>query len=170
MQKYLSQGARRVQQILGALERSGARIISEPDPTSAPYEITVGSPDGEVLDLVCYAFTAKKYGQKGRPEDEHRFQVKYGSDFGTRDEPKYHEVWLDPEGRKITLFFGVGNRRGQGHLRGLRSGYAQPDAVQSFGRVQGASRRDRARVRLARVGARPVGGPTAEADDARGQG
>ncbi len=108
MRKFGSLGQARVRRILDAVERSGGRVLSEPDPTTAPYELTVESPDGEMLELVCYAFTASKYGQQGRPKDEHRFQVKYGSDFGTRDDPKYHEIWLDPDGRKITLFFGVG--------------------------------------------------------------
>jgi Methylase-associated X1 len=57
---------------------------------------------GEQLGLVCYAFTANKYRQLGRPADEHRFQIKYGSEFH-----RYHTLYFDRTGRKTTLMFGV---------------------------------------------------------------
>src|SRR5690606_13006935 len=43
-----------------------------------------------------------KYGQRGRPPDEHRFQVKYGSDFH-----REHEIFIDPTREVVTLFMGV---------------------------------------------------------------
>src|SRR5204862_4587430 len=58
--------------------------------------------DGEALDLVLYAFTANKYGQGGRPSDEHRFQIKYGSDF-----KRPHPVHIDHTAAQITLMLGV---------------------------------------------------------------
>ena len=51
---------------------------------------------------MCYAFTANQYRQKGRPDDEHRFQVKYGS-----DSVGYHELFIDPSRTIITLMFGI---------------------------------------------------------------
>jgi hypothetical protein len=57
---------------------------------------------GEAIDLVCYAFTANKYRQQGRPADEHRFQIKYGSEFD-----RYHHLYFDRNGKKVTLMFGV---------------------------------------------------------------
>ena len=51
---------------------------------------------------MCYAFTANKYGQQGRPADEHRFQIKYGSEFD-----RYHTIYFDRKGQKVTLMFGV---------------------------------------------------------------
>ncbi len=72
----------------------------------APYEYNIELPGGERRQLVCYAFTANKYGQQGRPAHEHRFQIKYGSDF-----KRYHELFIDPSRdrakRKTTLLFGV---------------------------------------------------------------
>lgn len=91
-----------VERIEHALVASGATIITPANPRSAPFEITIQTPNGEILDLVCYAFTANKYRQGGRPADEHRFQIKYGSDFD-----RYHPLFIDPTGRKITLMFGV---------------------------------------------------------------
>jgi hypothetical protein len=85
-----------------AVEASGGRVIERPDPSSAPFLLKAAGPDGRILDLVCYAFTANKYRQLGRPADEHRFQVKYGSEFD-----RYHHLYLDPKGTRITLMFGV---------------------------------------------------------------
>jgi hypothetical protein len=90
-----------VKAILEALEASGASIESEPDPTLAPFEITICTPEGERLELICYAFLANKYRQKNRPLDEHRFQVKYGSDFS-----RYHHLYIPPDPKRITLMFG----------------------------------------------------------------
>jgi hypothetical protein len=56
--------------------------------------------------LVCYAFTANKYRQGKRPADEHRFQVKYGSEF-----KRYHELYIDPRRKRVTLMYGVHHER-----------------------------------------------------------
>lgn len=91
-----------VGRITSALTESGADVVKSGDPTVAPFEFTIKTPSGEQLELVCYAFTANRYGQRGRPADEHRFQIKYGSDFD-----RYHHLYFDPFGKKITLMFGV---------------------------------------------------------------
>jgi hypothetical protein len=96
-----------VERIEHALVASGASIVTHANPRSAPFEITIRTPTGETLDLVCYAFTANEYRQGGRPPDEHRFQIKYGSDFD-----RYHNIFIDPEGHKVTLMFGVHVERG----------------------------------------------------------
>jgi hypothetical protein len=85
-----------------ALEASGARIIKTPSPDTAPFEYRAATPTGEILDLVCYTFTANKYRQRGRPEDEHRFQIKYGSDFD-----RYHYLHVADEPHRVTLMLGV---------------------------------------------------------------
>lgn len=91
-----------VAQIEDALRESGAEVLESADPTSAPFEFLIRTPIGEQVELVCYAFTANEYKQGGRPPDEHRFQIKYGSEFD-----RYHDIYLDPEGHKVTLMFGV---------------------------------------------------------------
>ena len=89
-------------QIEQAIEASGGRVLERPDPTTAPFVLKATGADGRSLDLVCYAFTANKYRQAGRPSNEHRFQVKYGSEFH-----RYHNLYLDPKGVRTTLMFGV---------------------------------------------------------------
>jgi len=91
-----------VARIEEALKASGAEVLKSADPKVAPFEFVVKTPKGERLDLVCYAFTANKYGQLGRPADEHRFQIKYGSDFD-----RYHTIHIGLGRHKVTLMFGV---------------------------------------------------------------
>jgi hypothetical protein len=55
---------------------------------------------------MAYAFLANSKLTKNRPDDEHRFQVKYGSDDGS-----LHEVWQDPFGLYTTLFVGIDPER-----------------------------------------------------------
>ncbi|HMR80993.1 MAG TPA: hypothetical protein PKD61_38040, partial [Polyangiaceae bacterium] len=51
---------------------------------------------------ICYLFLANKYKQSGRPDDEHRFQIKYGSEF-----KRLHDLFIAPHGGQLTLMFGV---------------------------------------------------------------
>lgn len=94
-------GEWRVQQIENALEACHVEILKRADPSSAPFEFTIRV-NGEVVDLVCYAFTANRYEQGERPSDEHRFQVKYGSEF-----KRLHHLYVDESRSRITLMFGV---------------------------------------------------------------
>jgi hypothetical protein len=91
-----------IDRIAQALEVSGAAILSRPDPSSAPFEFKIRTPQNETVDLVVYAFLANKYDQEGRPDDENRFQIKYGSDFNS-----YHDIYIDPTRKKVTLMLGV---------------------------------------------------------------
>ena len=103
MERYFGvRGKARVRRILTAVEESGGTVISEPNPSIAPFEFDVKTRHDEILNLVCYAFTANKYKQGGRPSDEHRFQIKYGSEF-----ERAHQVFVDPTGTKTTLMFGI---------------------------------------------------------------
>jgi hypothetical protein len=102
MKRYSGvRGKRRVKAIVEAIGLAGGRVLNDPDPSVAPFEISVSLPNHNRLDLVCYAFTAKKYGQKKRPADEHRFQVKYKSNF-----KESHPIYIDEARSRITLFFG----------------------------------------------------------------
>jgi hypothetical protein len=91
-----------VSRLLAAIEKSGCRVLAAPDPKSAPFELRIETGSGETVDLVCYAFTANTYRQRGRPLDEHRFQIKYGGSFH-----EYHEIFVDSTRRKVTLMMGV---------------------------------------------------------------
>ena len=103
VEKYRVSGKRPIIDMINkALESCGVQIVRHPAISEAPFCYEILLPGGERLELVCYAFLANKYAQEGRPSDEHRFQVKYGSEF---DRP--HEIFLDPDRRAITLFIGV---------------------------------------------------------------
>jgi restriction-modification system family protein len=88
--------------IARSLVECGIEIITAADPTVAPFCFRVRTPQGDELDLICYAFHANKYRQGNRPQDEHRFQVKYGSDF-----TRYHELYISQDPNCVTLMFGV---------------------------------------------------------------
>lgn len=85
-----------------ALRRSGVEIVSRPNPRVAPFDYRIRSPQGEELTILCYAFLANKYKQQNRPDNEHRFQIKYGS-----DSTDYHDLYIDPTGRVTTILLGV---------------------------------------------------------------
>lgn len=102
MERYAVRRHRELRFVLEALEQSGAKVLSSPNPNVAPFIIEILGPSGEKLELICYAFSANKYRQSGRPNDEHRFQVKYGSDFD-----RYHNIYIPAGEQRVTLMFGV---------------------------------------------------------------
>jgi hypothetical protein len=93
--------------MLDALRAEGCQIIYEPPPDQAPFRITFETRAGERLGIVAYAFLANSKLTKHRPEDEHRFQVKYGS-----KDDKHHTLWQDPYGLYVTLFLGINPEQG----------------------------------------------------------
>lgn len=90
-----------------ALEKQGCRIIHIPSPKVAPFRITFETPKGERMGVVAYAFLANNKKIKNRPPDEHRFQIKYSSDFSS-----FHEIWQDPYGLYVTLLVGINPEQG----------------------------------------------------------
>ncbi len=93
--------------MVGALERSGCRIIHRPPPDRAPFVLTFETPSGERAGVVAYAFLANSEKVKNRPDDEHRFQIKYGGDLSG-----VHRVWQDPHGIYTTLLVGINPAEG----------------------------------------------------------
>ena len=85
-----------------ALHECGCRVLYVPDPAEAPFRITFETPGGERHGIIAYAFLANHSEIKNRPKDEHRFQIKYGSDFKS-----LHEIWQDPYYLYTTLFVGI---------------------------------------------------------------
>ena len=93
--------------MVDALEKQGCRVIHTPPPNAAPFRITFETPQGERAGIVAYAFLANNKEIKNRPKDEHRFQIKYGSDF-----KNLHEIWQDPYGLYTTLLLGINPEMG----------------------------------------------------------
>jgi hypothetical protein len=89
------------------LRKGGARILRDAAPDVAPFKFLIETPAGEHLTVTAYLFRATKYhsGEGAeRPEDEHRFQIKYGSRF---DDYHYLSIPGPDERDKVTLFLGV---------------------------------------------------------------
>ena len=93
--------------MLHALVTAKCRILGHSPPTEAPFRITFETPMGERIGILAYAFFANSRPTRNRPEDEHRFQLKYGSKDG-----QLHELWQDPYGLYTTLLVGIDPNRG----------------------------------------------------------
>jgi hypothetical protein len=96
-----------IQFMLDALRREGCRIIHEPSPDRAPFRITFETPSGERMGIMVYAFLATFTPTRNRPDDEHSFQIKYGTKDG-----KLHDIWQDPFDLYVTLFLGINPDQG----------------------------------------------------------
>jgi hypothetical protein len=93
--------------MLESLREEGCRILYNSPPSEAPFRITFETPQGERLGIVAYAFFANSKPTRNRPLDEHRFQLKYGS-----EDRRLHELWQDPFGLYTTLLVGIDTERG----------------------------------------------------------
>ena len=77
------------------------------DPATAPFFISFETPLGERHGVLAYAFFANSRPTLNRPEDEHRFQIKYGSD-SKASLPLEQDL-----GRLVTtIFVGIDTERG----------------------------------------------------------
>ncbi len=93
--------------MLDALEAEGCRILHEPSAGQAPFRITFETPGGERMGVIAYAFFANSKVTRNRPQDEHRFQLKYGSKEGG-----LHTLWQDPYQLYTTVLVGIDPERG----------------------------------------------------------
>lgn len=88
--------------MIEALQKESCTIIYRSPPDRAPFRITFETPGGERHGIIAYAFLANHRETKNRPEDEWRFQLKYGSKDG-----REHELYQDPYGLYTTLLIGI---------------------------------------------------------------
>jgi hypothetical protein len=86
-----------------ALAASGCRVIHSSDAGHAPFRISFETAAGERMGIMAYAFYANNRDTKNRPQDEYRFQLKYG---GKRLH-NVHHFWQDPYGLYTTLLVGI---------------------------------------------------------------
>lgn len=93
--------------LLDGLRERGCRILFASPADHEPFQISFETASGERIGVLCYAFFANSRETKNRPEDEHRFQVKLGSD--PRRLLRMHD---DPSGLWTTLFVGIDPDRG----------------------------------------------------------
>lgn len=92
---------------LESLVRAKCSILFCSQPNIAPFRIVFETHLGERVGVLLYAFYANSKITRNRPEDEWRFQIKYGSDF-SRD----HEIAQDPSGLYTTLLCGISPEEG----------------------------------------------------------
>ena len=93
--------------ITESLSRAGCRILKTSGFSQAPFRITFEDPSGIRHGIIVYAFLANSKETKNRPNDEHRFQIKYGKKDGLE-----HEFWQDPYDVYTTLVTGIDLERG----------------------------------------------------------
>lgn len=93
--------------ILDALRLRGCEIKHESSPDRAPFYIVFETPGGDRHGLLVYAFLANARVTRNRPDDEHRFQVKYGSEL-----KGILEIGIDPRELITTIFLGIDLERG----------------------------------------------------------
>lgn len=92
--------------VLESLKKCGCQVIHSSDPVTAPFRISFEDPAGERRGIIVYAFLANSRLTRNRPDDEHRFQVKYGG-----DDKRLHVLWQDPYLLYTTLFCGIDLQR-----------------------------------------------------------
>jgi len=88
--------------IVEGLKAANCTILSTSDAAHAPFLITYETPLGERQGVLVYAFFANSKLTKNRPVDEHRFQIKYGS-----DERAILPIEQDPTRLLTTIFVGM---------------------------------------------------------------
>lgn len=88
--------------LVEGLRASGCTILWATSPEQAPFLIVFENRLGERHGVLAYAFLANSKLTRNRPDDEHRFQIKYGSDV--------HAVLpleRDPSQLITTIFVGI---------------------------------------------------------------
>ena len=66
--------------LVSAVEQSGGTVLYASDPKESPVYLGILTPSEERIGVLAYAFRANHRKIKNRPDDEHRLQVKYGSE------------------------------------------------------------------------------------------
>lgn len=93
--------------VIRALAMRDCRVLFASEPSRAPFYIVFETPSGSRHGVLVYAFFANAKPTRNRPEDEHRFQVKYG-----RDLKASLEVAIDEHRLITTIFVGIDLERG----------------------------------------------------------
>jgi hypothetical protein len=102
---YRASGRRDLHAFLcDSVRAAGARVVYVSVPTRAPVYLGVEIGDEERLGLLCYPFRATHRAIRNRPVDEHRLQIRYGSE-GTWSSD--HPLGVDIAGVDTTLVLGV---------------------------------------------------------------
>jgi hypothetical protein len=78
-------------------------VLVRPEPSEAPFAFLIEVPvTHEQIGIIAYLFTSTSRKIKNRPDDEARFQLKYGAKDGA-----YHTFYFDDKNKWITMVAGV---------------------------------------------------------------
>jgi hypothetical protein len=94
--------------IVDGLKAAGCTVLFTSEATHAPFLITYETPAGERQGVLVYAFFANSKVTENRPDDEHRFQIKYGK----KQPGVLLQIEQDPSRILTTLFVGIDTERG----------------------------------------------------------
>ena len=92
--------------ITDALKMRDCRLVHASDPGQAPFYVVFETPGGDRFGVLAYAFFANTKATKNRPDDEHRFQIKYGGNL-----KGVLEIAVDPNAVITTVFLGIDPER-----------------------------------------------------------
>lgn len=87
-----------------AVTRSGGQVLYASAHTRAPIYLGVDVGGRERLGILCYPFRCTGMVTKNRPNDEHRAQIRLGSEPSWRDE---HPLGIDVAGVDVTVVLGL---------------------------------------------------------------
>jgi hypothetical protein len=93
--------------IIASVDRSGAKVVYSTTwdlPAIVPAYLGVEAAGGERLGVLCYPFRATQREIKNRPVDEHRVQIRYGSE---RTWLRKHRLGRDIAGVDVTIVLGA---------------------------------------------------------------
>lgn len=90
--------------LIEAVRRSGGDVLYASEARRAPVYMGVQGPSEERIGLLVYPFRATHNVIRNRPSDEHRLQVRYGSEATWTEE---HPLGRDVAGVDTTLVLGV---------------------------------------------------------------
>lgn len=88
--------------LIEGLRAGGCTVLWASDASRAPFFIVFENQLGERHGVLAYAFLANSKITKNRPADEHRFQIKYGSDTKA-----ILALERDPSQLITTIFVGI---------------------------------------------------------------
>lgn len=94
--------------VIDGLGRAGGKVTASSPHTRGPFHFAVQVGERQV-GLVVYAFSASPPPIGGRPADEHRTQIRYGSEESWAEE---WPLWQDPAGLDVTLVLAAHDQAG----------------------------------------------------------
>src|SRR5207237_3932298 len=88
-----------------AVERAGGEALFMSEHNRAPVYLGIQGPNDERIGVLCYPFRCNPPPIRGRAPDEHRLQIRYGSEHSW--EAEEHPIAHDIAAVDTTIVVGV---------------------------------------------------------------